>query len=147
MADGSYRTTTLYRYRSGATLAFIRHYLVLGQDASVRAAIDGAAGAMPTLASSGDYWSAASGEPADRVLDAYVSSDGVQRLLMPRGGLFAALGTLLAQPALTGAALSLSASGDTRQAVRSRCICAREAGARVRSIARPAPTRGHAARA
>ena len=47
------------------------------------------------------------------VLDAYVSSDGVQRLLMPRGGLFAALGTLLAQPALTGAALSLSASGDT----------------------------------
>ena len=113
MADGSYRTTTLYRYRSGATLAFIRHYLVLGQDASVTAAIDAAAGAMPTLASSGDYRSAASGEPADRVLDAYVSSDGVQRLLMPRGGLFAALGTLLAQPALTGAALSLSASGDT----------------------------------
>lgn len=113
VADGSYRATKLYRYRTGTTLAFISHYLVLGQDASVRAAVDAAAGAVPALASSGEYKRAASGEPADRVIDAYVSADGVQRLLLPQGGLFAALGTLLAEPALTGATLSLSASGNT----------------------------------
>jgi hypothetical protein len=113
LPDGSYRSTKLYRYRSGATLAFLRHYLVLGQDASVRAGIDAASGAAPSLASSDLYRQAASGEPADRVLDAYVSSEGVQRLLMPRGGVFGALGALLTEPALTGSTLSLSASGDT----------------------------------
>jgi hypothetical protein len=47
------------------------------------------------------------------VIDVYVSSDGVQRLLIPQGGMFAALGQLLGQPALTGATMSLSASGST----------------------------------
>jgi hypothetical protein len=110
LPDGTYRGTTLYRYRSGSRLAFVGHYLVLGQGASVRAAIDARTGVVPALASSVDYRSAAAGEPAGRVLDAYVSSDGVQRLLIPQGGLFAALGSLLSQPALTGATLSVSAS-------------------------------------
>lgn len=109
---GSYRGTKLYRYHSGAELAFVSHYLVLGQDAGVRAAVDAASGAAPSLAGSGAYQRAASGEPADRVIDAYVSADGVQRLLIPQGGLLGAAGTLLDQPALTGATLSLSASGD-----------------------------------
>jgi hypothetical protein len=113
VAAGSYRSTKVYRYRSGARLAFVSHYLVLGQSASVRAAIDAFRGAAPSLAASGDYRNAASGEPADRVIDAYVSADGVRRLLAPQGGLFAALGTLLSRPALTGATLSLSASGST----------------------------------
>jgi hypothetical protein len=113
MPDGSYRGAKLYRYRSGARLAFVGHYLVLGQDASVRDAIDAARGVVHSLAASGDYRNASAGEPADRVIDAYVSADGVQRLLMPQGGLFAALGALLGQPALTGATITLSASGDT----------------------------------
>jgi hypothetical protein len=113
LPDDSYRGTKLYRYRSGSTLAFVGHYLVLGQGASVREAVDADRGAVRSLAASSDYRSAAAGEPADRVVDAYVSSDGVQRLLIPQGGLFAALGTLLEQPALTGATISLSASGST----------------------------------
>lgn len=110
---GSYRGLTLYRYRSGASLAFLGRYLVLGQEASVRSAVDAFRGVVRSLATSEDYRNAAAGEPADRVIDAYVSSDGVQRLLVPQGGLFAGLGTLLGQPGLTGATLSLSASGST----------------------------------
>jgi hypothetical protein len=113
VAAGTYRGTNLYRYPSGASLAFVGHYLVLGQGTSVRSAIDASKGAVRSLATSEDYRSAAAGEPADRVIDAYVSSDGVQRLLIPQGGLFAALGTLLGKPGLAGAAISLSASGTT----------------------------------
>jgi hypothetical protein len=108
---GSYRGTQLYRYRSGARLAFVKHYLVLGQSASVRDGVDASRGIVGSLATSAVYRSAAAGEPADRVIDAYVSSDGVKRLLTPQGGLFAAAGALIGQPALTGATLSLSASG------------------------------------
>lgn len=111
VAEGSYHGARVYRYRSGSRLAFVGHYLVLGQGASVRSAIDVSRGAVRSLAASDEYRSAASGEPADRVIDAYVSSDGVQRLLIPQGGLFGAAGRLVAQPALTGAAMSLSASG------------------------------------
>jgi Protein of unknown function (DUF3352) len=110
---GSYRGAKLYRYRSGARLAFVSHYLILGQGSSVRAGLDAARGVARSLAASGDYRSAAAGEPADRVIDAYVSTDGVRRLLIPQGGLFAGLGGLLEQPALTGATVSLSASGTT----------------------------------
>jgi hypothetical protein len=108
---GTYRGTTLYRYRSGAELALVRHYLVVGQGASVRAALDAASGGEPSLQASLDYQRAAAGEPAGRVLDAYVSPDGVQRLLMPRGGLIGAAGALLYQPQLAGATISVSASG------------------------------------
>jgi Protein of unknown function (DUF3352) len=44
-ARGSYKGTPLLGYESGTELAFVRQFLVLGQDASVRAAIDAAAGA------------------------------------------------------------------------------------------------------
>jgi hypothetical protein len=111
--DGSYRGTKLFRYRSGSELAFVGHYLVLGQLASVRAAVDAATGHSLSLASSASYQHAAAGEPADRVIDAYVSADGVRRFLIPRGGLLAGLGTLLDGPTLTGATISLSASGTT----------------------------------
>jgi hypothetical protein len=111
--DGGYRGDNLYRYRSGASLAFVGHYLVLGQAASVRSAIDASKGVVRSLAASNDYRSAAAGEPADRVIDAYVSADGARRLLSPQGGMFTAIGTLLAQPSLTGATFSLSASGST----------------------------------
>ena len=38
--DGRYRGVGLLSYQSGTVLAFVEHYLVLGQGASVRAAID-----------------------------------------------------------------------------------------------------------
>jgi hypothetical protein len=104
-----YRGAPLYE-RPGAELAFASHYLVVGSDASVRAALDVAAGRAPSLAGDAAYQQAAAGEPADRVLDAYASAVGVRRVLVAQGGLAGALGVLLYQPALTGVAMSLSAA-------------------------------------
>ncbi len=110
-AAGSYRGTTLLRYSSSGTeLAFVSHYMVLGQDSSVRAAIDVASGHAPSLQRNPVYVRAAAGEPADRVLDAYASGAGVRRLLAPQRGIVGALGVLLYQPALDGVTLSLSAA-------------------------------------
>ncbi len=112
---GAYRGTTLYTYRSGTEVAFVSHYLVLGQPASVRAAIDVTDGQRQSLSDTRAYRDAAAGEPDDRVLDAYVSAAGLQRLLLPRGGLVGALGQLLYQPALTATTMSLSpASGGAK---------------------------------
>jgi hypothetical protein len=107
---GAYRGTGLYRYRAGTELAFVRHYLVLGRPAIVQSAIDAAAGRLQPLSASDSYRRAAAGEPADRVLDAYASPAGVRQLLIPQGGVIAAAGTLLYQPALTGVTVSLSAA-------------------------------------
>jgi Protein of unknown function (DUF3352) len=93
---------------------------VLGQDASVRAAIDAAAAASPSLASSSGYRRAASAEPADRVLDAYASVAGLRRILSARTGALGALGRLLDQPALEGLTVSISpAPGGARIRVHS----------------------------
>jgi hypothetical protein len=107
-SHGVYRGTTLYVYPSGSELAFVDDFLVLGQDSSVRAAIDVAAGASASLASASVYQRAAATEPVDRVLDAYASVAGVRRLLAPQGGIVGALGGLLYQPALEGVTIALS---------------------------------------
>jgi len=106
--DGIYDGVGLLRRGSGTELAFVRHYLVFGQRASVRASIDAATGRIPSLQRSSAFQHAAAGEPADRVLDAYVPAAGATRLLSPRGGLLGAVGTLLDRPALMGSSISLS---------------------------------------
>src|SRR5262249_36183790 len=68
-AAGSYRGIAIHSYPTGTELAFVKHYLVLGQDASVRSAIDVATGSAPSLAGNSAYDTAAAGEPTDRVLD------------------------------------------------------------------------------
>jgi hypothetical protein len=108
---GPYRGVELYRRGSATELAFLSHYLVIGQDPSVRAAVDVAAGAAPSLEHDAAYRRAAAGEPDGRVLDAYASAAGVRRVLVAQGGLAGALGVLLYQPALTGVAISASAAG------------------------------------
>jgi hypothetical protein len=116
----AYRGATELRYRQGTVLAFVRHYLAIGQRASVEGAIDVAGGSTTSLGANPAYRSAAASEPADRVLDAYVSQAGVRRVLAPRGGLLGALGQLLLQPAVSGTTISLSAvPGGARVAVRS----------------------------
>ena len=105
----NYRGVTELRYRRGTVLAFVSHYLAIGQRASVESAIDTAGGSTPSLSSSRAYRAAASSEPADRVLDAYVPASGADRVLAPRGGALAALGGLLAAPGVTGTAISVSA--------------------------------------
>ncbi len=107
---GSYRGTSLEAFRSGTTVAFVRHYMLVGQRASVTAGIDASRGVVHSLASSSTYARAAAGEPASRVLDVYMSVAGVRRVLAAQGGLLGALGVLLYQPALTATTLSVSAN-------------------------------------
>lgn len=109
--DGFYRNVRLLRETSGTTLAFLKNYLLLGQAASVDAAIDVARGA-PSLAASRPYGAATAGEPAGRVLDFYAPVEGVRRALAPSSGLLGALGTLLDQPALSATAGAVSPTAD-----------------------------------
>ncbi|MEO6857360.1 MAG: DUF3352 domain-containing protein [Solirubrobacteraceae bacterium] len=117
---GTYRGASLYAYRSGSELSFVSHFLLAGQDASVKAAIDVASGVLPSLAASTVYQRAMGPEPSGRVLSAYASLAGVRRLLSPRGGVVGAFGDLLYQPALQGVALGLEpTSGGARVLIHS----------------------------
>ncbi|MGH2887867.1 MAG: DUF3352 domain-containing protein, partial [Solirubrobacteraceae bacterium] len=107
-AAGAYHGARLEAYPSGAQLAFVGHYLVAGSATGVRAAIDAAAGRTRKLSRDPAYDRAVAGEPADRVLDAYLSATGVHELLGTRTGVGGAIGLLLGRPSLQGTAISLS---------------------------------------
>jgi hypothetical protein len=122
-AAGTYWGVKLLAEPSGTKLAFLRHYLVLGQAASVQAAIDVATGHVRSLAASAGYEHAAGSAPAARILDFYVSGDGVRRALVPSSGLLGALGALLDQPGLSSAEVSVSpAPGGLRVDVHSTLV-------------------------
>ena len=83
---------------------------MVGSDAGVRAAIAAAAGRAGSLADDAVYERASAGEPAGRVLDAYVPAAGMRGLLESRGGVAGAIGLLLDRPDLQGTAISVSAA-------------------------------------
>jgi hypothetical protein len=105
---GTYEGVRLMAYPSGSELAFVGHYLVAGSDTAVRAALDSAHGRARALAGDPAYERAVAGEPADRVLDAYLPAAGIHELLASRTGVAGAIGVLLDRPGLEGAAISLS---------------------------------------
>jgi hypothetical protein len=107
-ARGRYRGRDLLAAPNGDELAFVRGALVIGQDAAVRAAIDVAAGATPSLAASAVYRRAAAGQGGGSILDAYASAAGVHRVLADQSGILGAAGGLLSQPALQGVAVALT---------------------------------------
>ena len=106
-ATTTYHGVTLRR-GGDVTSAFIGRYLAIGQDATVRAAVDVRDGRRKALPDEAVYKRAIAGMPAGRVADAYASADGVSRLLAPQGGVLGFVGTLLTNPALDGAALALT---------------------------------------
>jgi hypothetical protein len=105
----AYDGVRILAYRSRTELAFVRHYLVVGPDAGVRAAIAAGTGHARTLAAAPAYRSATAGEPAGRALDAYLPAAGLRRLVEPRGGVIGAIAAMVDRPALSGTAISLSA--------------------------------------
>jgi Protein of unknown function (DUF3352) len=107
VSAGSTQGTTLLRYPNGNELAFLGRFLVIGQDASVRAAVGVAARHAGSLATDATYRRASAGETGDRVLEAYASSAGVRRLLTDQGGAVGALGSLMYQPALEGLSMAV----------------------------------------
>jgi Protein of unknown function (DUF3352) len=106
--DGSYRDTPLLRYPNGNVLAVVGSDLVIGQAASVRAALDAASGARPSLTTDAAYRRAAAAAPSDSVVDAYASPAGVRRVLAGQSGVLGAFGGLLSQPRLQGVGLWLA---------------------------------------
>ncbi|MBV9802784.1 MAG: DUF3352 domain-containing protein [Solirubrobacterales bacterium] len=107
-AAGAYDGARLEAYPTGSELAFVGHYLVAGSATGVRAAIDAAAGRARKLSRDPAYDRAVAGEPADRVLDAYLSATGVHELLATRTRVGGAIGLLLDRPSLQGTAISVS---------------------------------------
>jgi uncharacterized protein DUF3352 len=106
-----YRGTEVRRYGAVAT-AFVGDDLVIAPEPVVRGAIDRSQRRAPSLAGNGRFKKAYAALPAGRALDAYVSRDGVRRLLAPQGGILGLAGTLLDQPALAAVGLAVGAQGD-----------------------------------
>jgi Protein of unknown function (DUF3352) len=104
----TYRGAKLTRY-GDVVATFQNGFLLLGQDATVRAAVDLAQGRGHPLADDPAYQRSLHGLPSDRVADAYATADGVTRLLSPAGGVLGIAGLLLNHPGLRSTALSLSA--------------------------------------
>jgi hypothetical protein len=97
-----------YVYPTGAELAFVGRYLVVGADADVRAAVQVWRGQARSLAANPTYQRANAGAPDGRVLDAYASAGGVLRVLDSRSGFLGALGALVSPPSLLGAELTIT---------------------------------------
>lgn len=114
---GDYDGVQLLAYPSGSEVALVGHYLVTGPSAGVRAAIDAARGRAPSLAGDPAYERAAAGEPAGRVLDAYLPAAGVTRLLSARAGMAGAIGLLLDRPGVVGSAISVSVTSGSPSTV------------------------------
>lgn len=106
----------LFGYPGGADAALLPGFLVVGQPASVRAAIGAHTSPATSLARSPLYDRAAAAEPADRVLDAYLPAVGLTRLFSQRAGVLGALGTLLDPPGMAALTISLSPTSDGARA-------------------------------
>jgi hypothetical protein len=91
--ERDYRGETIRTYRNGLAVADLGDLRALGSPASVRAAIDTEQGREESLSSDGDADSVRDPLPDDRLADAYVSADGITRLLARRGGAAAQLDT------------------------------------------------------
>jgi hypothetical protein len=108
---GRYEGTATASYGNGTVSAFVGGFLAVGQQATVRGAIDRERGAADAraLADDADYRRATADQPQERALDLYATVDGVRRLLAPQSGLLGLAGALLDQPGLRATGLSLSA--------------------------------------
>jgi hypothetical protein len=109
----AYKGVETQRYGQ-VTTAFVRGFLVIGQDPTVQATIDiERSGARP-LEADPTYRRAVEGLPDGRVVTAYASADGLRRMLAPQGDVIGGLSAMLDQPALQGVALAVAAEGEDR---------------------------------
>ena len=92
-------------YTNGFAAAYVDDGLVFGNESAVRAALDAGAGGVPALEDSGK------GAPRDelpeaRFAEAYLSQEGVQRLLVGRTGAATQLETFVDYGATSGVAVA-----------------------------------------
>jgi hypothetical protein len=95
-------------------------FLLIGQDATVNAALDRTRGQGESIEQDETFRRAGSDLPEGRVAHAYASAAGLRRLLVPQGDLVGSLAVLLDQPALQGVSLTFEAvDGGARITTRS----------------------------
>jgi len=109
-----YRGVAIHRYGTVAT-AFVAGDLVIAPEPVIHGAIDRSKGRGDSLAQAKLFHQAYDGLPARRVIDVFVSRDGVHRLLAPAGGILGLAGTVVDQPALEAVGASVTASGGKAQ--------------------------------
>lgn len=105
-ARSTYLGTQIDTYGS-VSVAIKDGHLLIGQDPTVRGALDRAAGRGANLTQDPVYRRATAGQPDDRVAEAYASADGLRRVLLPQGGVAGTLAALLQTDGLEGVGLSL----------------------------------------
>jgi hypothetical protein len=105
-----YRGVQIHRYGTVAT-AFVSGDLVIAAEPVIHGAIDRSKGRGDSLAKTKLFQGAYDGLPAGRVIDVFISRDGVHRLLAPAGGVLGLAGTVVDQPALEAVGASVTASG------------------------------------
>src|SRR4051794_5818509 len=113
-STAEYRGVAIHRYGTVAT-AFVSGDLVIAPEPVIHGAIDRSKGRGDSLAKAKLFKQAYDGLPAGRVIDVFVSRDGVHRLLAPAGGILGLAGTVVDQPALEAVGASVTASGGKAQ--------------------------------
>ncbi len=132
-AGTSYRGVALARY-GAVYAAFVGDFLALGQQATLRRAIDLQQGRGRSLAADPTFARTAGELPGDRVADAYATADGLRRLLVPAGGVLGALGVVFDRPGLRGVAASLEATEPGAEVVARADVPGRQAAAFMPSL-------------
>ena len=113
-STAKYRGVAIHRYGTVAT-AFVSGDLVIAPEPVIHGAIDRSKGRGDSLAKAKLFQQAYDGLPAGRVIDVFVSRDGVNRLLAQAGGILGLAGTVVDQPALEAVGASVTASGGKAQ--------------------------------
>jgi hypothetical protein len=109
-----YGGVAIHRYGAVAT-AFVSGDLVIAPEPVIHGAINRSKGRGDSLAKARLFQQSYDGLPAGRVIDVFVSRDGVRRLLAPAGGILGLAGTVVDQPALEAVGASVTASGGKAQ--------------------------------
>src|SRR3954469_11437006 len=109
-----YRGVQIHRYGTVAT-AFVSGDLIIAPEPVIHGAIDRSKGRGDSLAKTKLFQQAYDGLPDGRVLDVFISRDGVHRLLAPAGGVLGLAGTVVDQPALEAVGASVTSSGGKAQ--------------------------------
>ena len=112
----TYKGVRLARY-GAVYAAFVGDFVALGQAETLQQAIDLQQGRGRALAADATFRETTAGLPPDRVADAYATSDGLGRLLVPAGGALGIAGVLFDRPGLKGVAASLRATSPGAEVV------------------------------
>jgi len=107
-ARNEYKDEVVERYGQ-VSVAFKDGWMLVGQDPTVQAALDRANGRGRTLAQEPAFRRATRDLPEGRVVTAFTSAAGLQRLLIPQGGVTGGLAGFLNQPAMEAVGVSVEA--------------------------------------